>query len=204
MQTHNTNVFNDSYLAPSYNAAPQSFQPVVRLDRETGKRELTVMRWGLIPYWPKDEKNINARAEIVTASPAFREAMIHRRCLIPADWFYEWQKIDTTAKQLYAIGLRATCPFAFAGLWERWRDSLTGQALETYTVITTDPNELMEQIHDRMPVILKREDYSRWLAYAEPSHLPIDLLRTFPAEQMKAWKVQSRMWERANRVRRDC
>jgi putative SOS response-associated peptidase YedK len=192
MQTHNMNVFDDSYLAPSHNVVPQSFQPVVRLDRETGERELTVMRWGLIPYWPKDAKNINVRAETISASPAFREALRHRRCLVPADWFYEWQEIDTKAKQPYAISLREAFPFAFAGLWERWTDTVTGQALETYTVITTGPNKLIEPIHNRMPVIIKREDYSRWLASAEPSHLPIDLLRPFPAEQMKAWKVQFR------------
>jgi putative SOS response-associated peptidase YedK len=94
MQTHNTNVFEDTYLAPSYNVAPQSMQPVVRLDRETGERELTIMRWGLIPYWSKESKigysTTNAKAETITTSPAFREAMKRRRCLVPADWFYEW------------------------------------------------------------------------------------------------------------------
>ncbi|UWZ85162.1 SOS response-associated peptidase [Occallatibacter riparius] len=94
MQTHNTSVFDDSYFAPSFNIAPTDMQPVVRLDRETGERELTIMRWGLVPYWAKDSKvgfsTINAKAETVTTSPAFREPMKRRRCLVPAEWFYEW------------------------------------------------------------------------------------------------------------------
>jgi putative SOS response-associated peptidase YedK len=194
MQTHDTNVFDDSYLAPSYNVAPQSFQPVVRLDSETGERELAIMRWGLVPFWAKDAKmafnTINAKAETITASPTYREAMKRRRCLVPADWFYEWQKVDSRTKQPYAIGLMDGSMFAFAGLWERWTDKATGsQALETYTVITTDPNELMKPIHNRMPVILHRGDYERWLAVADPTQLPVDLLRPYPAEEMKAWPV---------------
>ena len=195
MQTHNTDVFDDSYLAPSYNVAPQSFQPVVRLNRESGQRELAIMRWGLVPYWAKDAKvafsTINAKAETITTSPAYREAMKRRRCLVPADWFYEWQKIDAKTKQPYAIGLKDDSIFAFAGLWERWKDKTSGQALETYTVITTDPNELMEPIHNRMPVILAPKDYERWLQPGESSLLPVDLLRPYPAKEMNAWKVSS-------------
>jgi putative SOS response-associated peptidase YedK len=195
MQTHNTDVFDDSYLAPSYNVAPQSMQPVVRLDSETGERQLTIMRWGLIPFWSKDAKiaysTINAKAETITTSPAFREAMKRRRCLIPAEWFYEWKKIDAKTKQPYAIGLKVGSMFAFAGLWETWKDKAMGQAIDTFTVITTDANELMETLHDRMPVILQRRDYERWLAPADPSQLPVDLLRPFPAEEMKAWRVSN-------------
>jgi putative SOS response-associated peptidase YedK len=195
MQTHDTNVFDDSYLAPSYNIAPQSMQPVVRLDNETGQRELTIMRWGLIPFWSKDAKigysTINAKSETVTTSPVFREAMKRRRCLVPAEWLYEWQKTDAKTKQPYAIGLRDGSLFAFAGLWETWKDKATGQALETYTILTTDPNELIKPIHNRMPVILSPKDYQRWLEPGEPTHLPIDLLRPYPAGEMKAWKVSS-------------
>jgi putative SOS response-associated peptidase YedK len=193
MQTHNTDVFDDSYLAPSFNVAPQSFQPVVRLDAETGERELTIMRWGLVPFWAKDAKigysTINAKAETITTSPAFREAMKRRRCLVPAYWFYEWKKIDVKSKQPHAIALQDGSLFAFAGLWETWKDKATGQTLETYTVITTDPNELMQTLHNRMPVILHRQDYERWLASADPAQLPVDLLKPFPAEEMKAWPV---------------
>lgn len=198
MQTHNTSVFDDESLyAPSFNVAPQSFQPVVRLSRDTGERELTVMRWGLVPYWAKDSKvgfsTINAKAETITTSPAFREAMKRRRCLVPAEWFYEWRRVDEKTKQPYAIGLRDGALFAFAGLWERWKDKATGQALETYTIVTTDPNALMEPIHNRMPVILHRQDYDRWLMPGDASELPVDLLRPFPTEEMKAWTVSSRV-----------
>lgn len=195
MQTHDTNVFDDSYLAPSYNIAPQSWQPVVRLGPETGERELTVMRWGLVPFWSKDGKaafnTINARAETIAASPAYREAWKRRRCLIPAEWFYEWHKIGEKTKQPFAIAMKDGSLFAFAGLWETWKDKEAGKTLETYTIITTDPNELMEPIHNRMPVIVPRKDYGRWMAPADPAHLPVDLLRPYPAEEMKAWKVSS-------------
>jgi putative SOS response-associated peptidase YedK len=195
MQTHNTDVFDDSYLAPSYNIAPQSVQPVVRLDSETEERELTIMRWGLIPFFAKDAKiaysTINARAETVATSPVFREPMKRRRCLVPATGFYEWQALDKKSKQPWAIELADGNLFAFAGLWDRWKDKATGQPLETYTIITTDPNELLEPIHNRMPVILSPQDYSRWLDPGEPSQLPIDLLRPYPAEEMRAWKVSA-------------
>jgi len=194
MQTHNTNVFDDNYLAPSFNIAPQTFQPIVRLDHE-GQRELTVMRWGLVPYWAKDSKivfsTINAKAETVATSPMFREAWKRRRCLVPAEWFYEWAKLDAKTKQPYVIALKDESLFAFAGLWEKWKNKSTGEQLHTYSIITTDPNELMEPIHDRMPVILHRKDYERWLAPADPAYLPVDLLRPFPAEEMTAWKVSS-------------
>jgi putative SOS response-associated peptidase YedK len=153
----------------------------VRLDSETGERELTVMRWGLIPFWSKDGKmafnTINAKAETITTSPAYREAMKRRSCLVQADWFYEWKKLDAKTKRTYAIDMKDAELFAFAGLWDSWKDKETGKSLETYTVITTDPNELMEPIHNRMPVILHRQDYGRWLEPGEPSHLPVDLLR---------------------------
>lgn len=147
------------------------------------------------PYWAKDSKigfsTINAKSETVTTSPTFREAMKRRRCLVPAEWFYEWQKIDAKTKQPFAIGLRDDSLFAFAGLWERWKDKAKDQVFETYTVLTTDPNELLEPIHNRMPVILAPQDYQRWLEPGEPTHLPTDLLRPYPAEEMKAWKVGS-------------
>ena len=196
MQTHNTDVFDEpdeTNLAPSFNVAPQSLQPVVRLNSETSERELTVMRWGLVPYWSKDGKasfsTINAKSETVATSPAFREAWKTRRCLVPADLFYEWQKLDEKTKQPFAIALKNDEMFAFAGLWEKWKDKNTGQVLRTYTVLTTDPNELMEPIHNRMPLIIPPKDYERWMAPTDPAHLPVDLLRPYPAEEMKAWKV---------------
>jgi hypothetical protein len=124
MQSHNTSVFNDddSVLAPSYNIAPQTMQPVLRLARETHHRELTAMHSGLIPYWSKDGKvgfsTINAKAETITTSPVFREAIKRRLCLVPADLFYQWRRVDAKTKQPYAIGMKDDGLFAFAGLCE--------------------------------------------------------------------------------------
>jgi putative SOS response-associated peptidase YedK len=177
----------------SYNVAPQTFQPVVRRNRDTGQREIVLMRWGLIPYWSKDAKiaysTINAKAETVATAPAFRDAFKRRRCLVPADAFYEWQKLDPKHKQPFAISLASHEPYGFAGLWERWKNAATGEWLETFTIITTDPNEVVSPMHNRMPVILERKDYDRWLDHDDPAHPPLDLLRPFPAGQMIAWKV---------------
>ena len=140
MQTHDTNVFDDSCFTPSFNVAPQSFQPVVRLDTETGERELTIMRWGFVPFWAKDAKmafnTINAKAETITTSPTYRDAMKRRRCLVPADFFLEWKKLDAKTKQPYAIAMKDAELFAFAGLWDSWKDKETGKTLETYTVMS--------------------------------------------------------------------
>lgn len=153
------------------------------------------MRWGLVPFWSKDSKvgysTINAKAETITSSPAFREAMKRRRCLVPADWFYEWQRMHEMTKQPFAIGLKDGSIFAFAGLWETWKDKGTGATLEAYTIITTDPNHLLEKLHNRMPVILRPEDYDRLLPPGYSSMPPVDLLGSFDTEQMKAWKVNA-------------
>ncbi len=196
MHTHHVNVFDEfdeTNLAPSFNVAPQTFQPVVRVSPETGERELIAMRWGLVPFWSKDGKasfsTINAKSETIASSPAFREAWKSRRCLVPADWFYEWHKVDEKTKQPFAIAMKDHSMFAFAGLWETWKDKATGQKLRTYTILTTDPNELMQPIHNRMPVIVAPKDYDRWMTAIDPAHLPVELLRQYPAEEMKAWKV---------------
>jgi putative SOS response-associated peptidase YedK len=182
-------------ILPSHNIAPQTFQPIVRLDAETSQRELALLRWGLIPFWAKDAKIgysiINAKAETIATAPAFREALRRRRCLVPADGFYEWQAIDTKTKQPWAIALKDGSPLAFAGLWDRWKDKITGQALETYTIITTEPNEITAKIHNRMPVILAPQNYERWLAQADPARLPVDLLRPFDADLMTSWQVNA-------------
>ncbi len=187
-------------FAASYNIAPQSVQPVVRQNPETGAREFALLRWGLVPFWAKDAKigysTINARAEEVANKPAFREALRKRRCLIPADAFYEWTKRDAKSKQPFAFALRSGEPFAFAGLWERWRPKdgeAPGTYLETFTILTTDANEVLEPVHNRMPVILDPKDYNRWLAPAAPEQLPVDLLRPFSAEQLVAWPVSDRV-----------
>jgi len=160
------------------------------------------MRWGLVPYWAKDAKigysTINARAEEAASKPLFREALKKRRCLIPADAFYEWKKRSAKAKRAFAFGMQSGEPYAFAGLWERWKPK-DGEPLETFTILTTDPNELTEPVHDRMPVILERRDYSRWMEPGEPERPPVDLLRPYPAEKMRSWPVS----ERVGNVRND-
>lgn len=184
------------WFEPSYNAAPQSVQPVVRLNRDSGSREFALLKWGLVPFWAKDAKvgytTINARAEEAPAKPAYREAFKRRRCLIPADAFYEWQKIGAKSKQPYAFALKAGEPYAFAGLWESWRPK-DGAPLETFTILTTDPNALVEPMHNRMPAILEPRDYERWLDTSDPTRPPIDLLRPYPAGKMRAWRVSSRV-----------
>ena len=179
-------------FSPSYNVAPQTFQPVVRLNRDTGDREIVLMHWGLVPFWARDANvgysTINAQAETIRISPTYREAFKHRRCLVPADAFYEWQKIDSKTKQPFAIALKTGEPYAFAGLWEIWRDTEAGTALRSFAIVTTDPNEVVQPLHNRMPVIVPERDYDRWLK-ADPDRPPIDLLRPYDAEKMTAWKV---------------
>ncbi|MGA8743082.1 MAG: SOS response-associated peptidase [Terracidiphilus sp.] len=184
------------WFAPDYNVAPQSTQPVVRLNADTGKREFALMRWGLVPYWAKDAKvgysTINARAEEAAEKPIFREAFKKRRCIIPADAFYEWQQLNAKTKRPFAFALQSGEPYAFAGLWERWKPR-AGEPLETYTILTTDPNELAGRIHNRMPVILEPRDYSRWMEPGDPARPPVDLLRPYPAEKMRSWVVDERV-----------
>jgi putative SOS response-associated peptidase YedK len=189
------------WFAPSYNAAPQSVQPVVRLNRDSGDREFALLRWGLVPFWAKDARfgysTINARAEEAATKPAYREALKKRRCLVPADAFYEWQRLNAKTKQPYAIALRGGEPYAMAGLWERWQPR-EGAPLETFTILTTDPNELLEPIHNRMPVILASGDYPRWLDAGDPARPPVDLLRPYPAEKMRLWPVSERVGNARN------
>ena len=184
------------WFAPSFNVAPQSIQPVVRLSRDSGNREFALLRWGLVPFWAKDSKlaysTINARAEEAATKPAFREALKKRRCLVPADAFYEWKRLDARSKTPFAIALTSGEPYSFAGLWESWRPK-DGEPLETFTILTTDPNEVTAPIHNRMPVILEPKDYDRWLDAGDQARPPVDLLRPYPAERMRAWPVSDRV-----------
>jgi putative SOS response-associated peptidase YedK len=184
------------WFEPTFNAAPQSTQPVVRLNRDTGGREFALLKWGLVPFWAKDAKvgytTFNARAEEAPAKPAYRDAFKKRRCLVPADAFYEWRRIDAKSKQPYAFATKAGEPCAFAGLWESWKPK-DGSPLETFTILTTDPNALVEPMHNRMPAILEPHDYERWLDAGDPSRPPVDLLRPYPAEKMRAWRVSDRV-----------
>jgi putative SOS response-associated peptidase YedK len=182
---------------PRWNAAPTDKHPVVLLDGEAKERRLEPLRWGLVPFWAKDKIGvtmINATAETVATKPAFKEAFQRRRCLVPADGFYEWQKLGPKEKQPYHIGMADGSLFAFAGLWERWKDKATGETVRSFSIITCPPNEVCAPIHDRMPVILDRAAYPIWLGEEpiEAGELP-SLLRPFPAERMRAYPIGPRV-----------
>ncbi len=179
-------------LAASYNVAPT--REVAALLVEGDKRKLEMLRWGLVPSWAKDpsigNKMINARAETVSEKPSFRKAFAERRCLVLADGFYEWQKTNGQ-KQPYYIHMKDGSPFAFAGLWEIWRD---GEELRSCTIITTDANGLVGEIHHRMPVILLPEDYEMWLdPDFEEKEALASVLRPYPGEVMEAYPVSRRV-----------
>jgi putative SOS response-associated peptidase YedK len=184
-------------LPPRYNVAPSQTVAAVLQLPDNSQRQLQWLRWGLIPAWSKDSsigfKTINARAETVAEKPSYRSAFRQRRCLIPANGFYEWQRLEgsKSKKQPYFFSLREVDLFAFAGLYESWA-SPTGEIIKTFTVITTTANELVETIHDRMPVILNSQDHDLWL---DPSFGGIDrlqtLLKPYPAEAMKIYPVST-------------
>lgn len=182
-------------LFARYNVAPTQPVPVVRL-ADDGRRHIAMLRWGLIPFWARERKSlpqmINARSETAAARPAFREAMRKRRCLIPADGFYEW-KHEGKEKLPFCFTLADDAVFAFAGLWERWRSPL-GEMVESCTILTTAPNELVQDIHDRMPVILARDSYDLWL---DPGFTRVPelqpLLKPYPAGAMRRYRVSQRL-----------
>jgi putative SOS response-associated peptidase YedK len=187
---------------PRYNIPPSQNVGIIRQDRAKPERHFSLARWGLIPYWAKDPsigyKLINARSETVASKPAFREAFESRRCLIPADGFYEWKRAEK-AKQPFHFGLRDDSLFAFAGLWERWREP-SGQALESCSILTTTPNALLADVHDRMPVILSPEHYDLWLAPGfRRSPALKEMLNPFDATLMRRYPVSTRV----NFVRND-
>ena len=196
-----------------YNVAPTTWQPIIRLDQVHGGRELALMRWGLVPSFAKSLNHfnfntINAKAESLATSRTWQGPLQQRRCLVPADGFYEWKIIPPeeapvdlfgvsrsprgkqkplARKQPYVFTLKTNEPFAFAGLWDRWRDPIQpGVALESFTIITTDPNELTATVHTRMPAILAPQHYAAWLNSQPGERPPVELLRPFPAEQMHA------------------
>ena len=154
-----------------------------------------MMRWGLVPFWAKEPsigyKMINAKSETLTEKPSFRKPFKEKRCLVLADGFYEWEKTDKKNKVPYRFVLKNRQPFAFAGLWDVWKTP-EGDTLLSFTIITTRANELMERIHDRMPVILNEKDEAKWL---DPEFKDTDklssLLQPYPSEQMVAYKVST-------------
>ncbi len=187
-------------VVPRYNIAPTQRVPIVRRI-SAGPRELAFAQWGLVPHWAKDSaignKLINARAETAAEKPSFRDAMKRRRCLIPADGFYEWQKRGK-GKQPWLLRVKGARPFAFAGLWSQWKNPEDGATLESCAILTTTPNELIATVHDRMPVILPETTWQRWLDDAPPGTPFTDLFLSFPAAQMEAFPVSKRVNSPAN------
>ena len=172
-----------SNFPPRYNIAPTQLSFVVR--ENESKRELAELRWGLLPHWAKSPSDgarmINARSETVATSPAYRAAFKSRPCLVVADGFYEWKKVEG-GKQPYFITTKANKPFALAGLWEP--KSIAER--DTFTILTCEPNTLCAQVHDRMPVILAPKDWPKWFSTPETR---LKLLNSFPANQMEMWPV---------------
>jgi putative SOS response-associated peptidase YedK len=185
-------------LRPRYNIAPTQQVPIVRRN-VSGTRELVEMRWGLVPRWAKDPsigaRMINARAESIATSGAFRDAYARHRCLVPVNGFYEWRRVHT-GKQPLHIGMPDGRPFALAGLYERWR-SAEGDVLDTCTIVTTQACASLRDVHDRMPVIVPDAEYARWLDCSNPD--VGDLLRAWSGEALRLYPVSTRV----NAVRND-
>lgn len=176
----------------SYNIAPIRQVAAVLFE---GGRKLEMLRWGLIPSWAKDpeigNRMINARSETAPEKPSYRKAFKERRCLIPADGFYEWQKTPG-GKQPYYFRMKGGAPFAFAGLWEDW--SWDGEEIRSCTILTTTPNTIVGEVHDRMPVILSPEDHDFWLDPEVDETEPLrELLAPYPAKAMEAYPVSRRV-----------
>ena len=179
---------------PRYNIAPSQEAPVVR--GEAGARRIDLLKWGLIPNWADDpaigNRLIMARAESALNKPAFRTAFRRRRCLIPADGFFEWLK-SGSKKQPFLIRMHGGRPFALAGLWEAWRGE-GGKEIESFTILTTTANEVAGQVHDRMPVIIGPENYDTWLDPKQEDDEKLrSLLTPFAADQMEAFPVSPKV-----------
>jgi putative SOS response-associated peptidase YedK len=191
----------DDDWSPRYNIAPTQPVPVIRQHPKEPVRQISTMRWGLVPSWAKDTSGaarmINARSETAATKPAFREAMKLRRCLIPADGFYEWQRRDS-AKQPFCFEVEDGGLFAFAGLWERWRDP-SGQWVKSCAILTTTPNAVTSAIHDRMPVIVHPDSYDLWLDPGMQNVAAIsEMLKPYDAKSMRSYPVSIRINHVAN------
>jgi putative SOS response-associated peptidase YedK len=186
--------------APRYNVAPTQSVPVIRQNPKA-VRELSLMRWGLIPSWAKDASGaarmINARSETASTKPAFRDALKSRRCLIPADGFYEWARTGKT-KQPYCFEVGESDLFAFAGIWDRWKNQ-SGEWVKTCSILTTTPNAVTAAVHDRMPVILDPDGYDLWLDPGMTNMAAAsDLLKPYDARLMRCYPISTRINHVAN------
>jgi putative SOS response-associated peptidase YedK len=196
LEEHFDSVSGMEDWSPRYNIAPTQSVPVIRQNPKEPVRELSLFRWGLVPSWAKDPsvaaRMINARSETASTKPAFSEALKFRRCLVPADGFYEWRKTGK-AKEPYCFEINDGQLFAFAGIWERWNDP-SGKPLETCSILTTTPNAVTSAVHDRMPVILNPDNYDLWLDPGlKDAALVSDLLRPCDARLMRCYPVSSRV-----------
>jgi putative SOS response-associated peptidase YedK len=202
IEEHFDSVSGEADWTPRYNVAPTQPVPIIRQHPKEPRRDLSLIRWGLIPSCAKDASGaggmINARSESAAIKPAFRDALKSRRCLIPADGYYEWFRAGKT-KQPYCFEVNDGELFAFAGLWERWKDP-SGNWIKTCAILTTTPNTVTAHVHDRMPVILNRDDYELWL---DPGMKDVavvsQFLRPFDARLMRVYPVGSRV----NQVQND-
>jgi putative SOS response-associated peptidase YedK len=181
---------------PRYNGAPRQEHWVIRQHPSTGERTLDRLWWGLVPHWCKDpaggRRPINARAETIATLPAFRDAYVRRRCLIPVDNFFEWKaSTGPGIKQPYAIAMRSGEAFALAGVWENWKRPGTEEWVRTFAIVTCPANDLMAGIHDRMPVIVPPESYDHWLSTLDPD--PRGLLAPYPSAPMTMWPISVRV-----------
>lgn len=181
---------------PIWNGAPSlSYPIIIREELSTSMAGFVSARWGIVPGWARDGKNappVNARCETITEKATFKKAYASRRCLVPVDGYFEWQRLDATGKkkQPYAIAMKDDEPFAMAGIWEEYADKTTGELIRTFAIVTCEPNTLMATIHDRMPVILAPADYMRWLG---PEPDPRDLMKPYPSDLMKMWPIDSKV-----------
>jgi putative SOS response-associated peptidase YedK len=187
---------DDFDWSPRFNIAPTQQVPTIRQNAREPKRVVSTMRWGLIPFWAKDasigSKMINGRSETAASKPPFREPFKQRRCLIPADGFYEWKKL-ANGKQPYCFQLIDEAVFAFAGIWDRWKNS-DGRVIESCSILTTTPNAVTADVHDRMPVILAPDVYDLWLdpGFNNPAAIS-ELLTPLDAGLMHKFPVSTRV-----------
>jgi putative SOS response-associated peptidase YedK len=196
IEEHFDGISGEEDWIPRYNIAPTQPVPIIRQHPREPRRELSLVRWGLIPSWAKDMSGsaqmINARSETAAAKPAFRDALASRRCLVPADGFYEWRRAGK-AKQPYCFEVKDGELFAFAGVWERWKDP-SGQWIKSCSILTTTPNAVTSSVHDRMPVILDPSNYDLWL---DPGMRNVDalseMLKPYDARNMRSYPVSNRV-----------
>ena len=187
-------------LAPNYNAAPGTMQPVIIWDDDLGLRALRMMYWRFLPPFCTDPKKlkldtIHASAEKLLSSNVWRKSFLYRRCLIPADSFVEWKRISEKIRLPFIFAMKTGEPFAIAGIWQHWRSPDSQKQMDTFAVVTVEPNEIVHDFtdHERMPLLIKKPDYERWLCGGNIEQPPVDLLRPFDSDEMKAWRVGTRI-----------